>query len=82
MTQIEEREECVVFTHADKGARVYSFSPDVWKACERVGARLVLSHVRKGKEEARDYDVPLAELHRVLNWMGEVARKLSAKSAA
>jgi hypothetical protein len=78
MTSREEREECVVFTHADSAARVYSHTPDVWKACERVSGRLILSHKRKGKEEARDYEVPLADLHRVLNWLGETARKLSA----
>ena len=77
-TSKEEREESVIFTHADSVARVYSFSEPIWKACERVGARLILSHKRKGKEEARDYEVPLNDLHRVLNWVGETARKLVA----
>lgn len=79
MTRIEEREECVVFSHADKAARVYSFSPEVWEACERVGSKLILSHKRKGKEEARDYSVPLPYLHRVLNWVGAVGQKIAAK---
>ena len=77
-----EREELVVFTHADSEASITSFDKRVWRVCDRKGGRIVRRHIRKGKEEGRDYAVPLGTLWAVLNLLGEIAKEKAAKNKA
>jgi hypothetical protein len=70
VTNKAEQETVICFTEDDTEATVYTFRRKLWRVCDRAGGRVIRPHVRDGREEAREYRVPLGQLYRVLNQLG------------